>query len=106
MPSCSSTPRGLPLRALRFGAILAALFVASVAQAGLVTSTVDMVGVDLPPNARVPTSLAMVDETGASRTLAQAIDGRPAVLILGGHTCRALRRPVPALVRGCPVPPG
>jgi protein SCO1 len=62
--------------------------------AGLLGSAIEAVGGSPPPNAQVPTGLSFVDETGAPRTLAQAIAGRPAVLILADYTCRTLCGPV------------
>jgi protein SCO1 len=39
-------------------------------------------------------SLAFVDATGRQRTLAQAIGGRPAILILADYTCQTLCGPI------------
>ena len=45
-------------------------------------------------HASVPLGLHFLDETGRPRTLAQAIDGRPALLVFADYTCHTLCGPI------------
>jgi protein SCO1 len=45
-------------------------------------------------NASVPLGLHFFDETGRPRTLAQAIGGRPALLVFADYTCHTLCGPI------------
>jgi protein SCO1/2 len=80
--------------------LIAFLLVTSGAHAGLLASSLDAVGVTPPPNARVPTALAFIDEHGVPRTLAEAMAGRPSLLILADYTCKSLCGPVLGLAAG------
>jgi len=87
------------MNVVRIGVAMAgALLLSSAAQAGLTTAELDSVGVAVPANARVPTALSFIDETGAHRTLAEVIDGHPSVVVLADYTCQTLCGPVLALV--------
>jgi protein SCO1/2 len=70
------------------------LLLAGPAQAGLLASALDAVGVSPPPNAQVTAALEFIDEDGAPRTLAAALAGRPTLLILADYTCKSLCGPV------------
>ena len=80
--------------------LIGILLLTGVAQGGLPVAALDVVGVSPPPNARIPLSLAFTDETGASRTLADATAGRPSLLILADYTCQSLCGPVLGLAAG------
>ncbi len=45
-------------------------------------------------DAKLPLGLHFLDETGRSRTLAQAIDGRPTLLVFADYTCHTLCGPI------------
>jgi hypothetical protein len=74
--------------------------------AELLAPTLDSVGVSLPASAQIPVSLALVDESGRGRTLAQAIGGSPAILILADYTCQTLCGPILPLPRPRSIAPG
>jgi protein SCO1/2 len=61
--------------------------------AGLVTSSLDSVDVKVPPDARMPLQSHWRDEQGDDLTLAQAIAGRPTLLIFADYTCSTLCGP-------------
>ena len=67
MPSCSSARTGL------FAVSL--LLLTTPVDAGLPASRIDEVGVALPAEARVPTSVALIDETGTQRSLGEGSMG-------------------------------
>lgn len=60
-------------------------------------AALDAVGVAPPAGARMPMTVAMTDDGGARRTLAEALGGRPALLIFADYTCRSLCGPILAL---------
>jgi protein SCO1/2 len=74
--------------------LLGCLLLTGAAQGGLLVSALDTVGVTPPPHAKVPTALELIDEDGASRTLTDAMAGRPTLLILADYTCQSLCGPV------------
>ena len=43
-----------------------------------------------PPGARLPLDVAFLDETGRSTTIAQALNGHPAIVVFADWTCTAL----------------
>jgi len=56
-------------------------------------TALEQVSVAAVPGAQLPLALTLRDESGAVRTLAQTMDGRPAVLILADYTCKTLCGP-------------
>src|SRR5262249_25527424 len=64
------------------------------ALAGLTTRTLAGVEVAPSPNARVPLSVVMHDDSGRERTLADALSDRPAVLLFADYTCQTLCGPI------------
>ena len=70
------------------------LLLTGAAQGGLLASALDAVGVTPPPHAQVPTALELIDEDGVPRALADAMAGRPTLLILADYTCKSLCGPV------------
>jgi protein SCO1/2 len=64
------------------------------AAAAVNKAVLDAVYVDPTPGARLPLSLTFRDDTGRSWSLADAISGRPAVLIFADYTCRTLCGPI------------
>jgi protein SCO1/2 len=82
---------------MRLALPLVGFLLTSAAQGGLPASALDAVGVAPPPNAQAPTALELIDEDGAPRTLADAMAGRPTLLILADYTCKSLCGPVLSL---------
>jgi protein SCO1/2 len=70
------------------------LMLTGAAQGGLLASALEAVGVAPPPNAQAPTALELIDEDGGPRSLADAMAGRPTLLILADYTCKSLCGPV------------
>src|SRR5947199_10381687 len=97
MPSCHSRLGAMSARRRAIAAAAALVLIVTPAKAALVASAVDGAGVALPPNARLPTALVLVDESGRSQTLAGAMAGRPSLLLLTDYTCRTLCGPVLAM---------
>src|SRR5947209_1288837 len=88
---------GMRSMRIRAVAVFAVALAAGSAQSGLLPTAIDGAGVALTPDARVPTGVQVIDETGRSQTLADAMAGRPSVLILTDYTCHTLCGPVLAL---------
>jgi protein SCO1/2 len=59
-------------------------------RAALTQAELSAVALSPPPGARLPPDLPLVDETGRAVTPAQALAGRPAVLIFADYTCITL----------------
>src|SRR5689334_16132911 len=74
------------------------LLSASAACPAMTTSDLQEVGVALPPGARAPMETHWKDESGKSISLAQAMAGRPAVLIFSDYTCTTLCGPILSFV--------
>lgn len=70
------------------------LLLTGAAQAGLLASALDAIGVTPPPRAQAPTALEFADEDGVPRALADAMAARPTLLILADYTCKSLCGPV------------
>jgi protein SCO1/2 len=66
------------------------LMLASPLAAKLDPATIDEARVAPPADARVPITLAMTGDGGERRPLAEALGGRPALLIFADYTCRSL----------------
>jgi protein SCO1/2 len=68
---------------------VALLWLAAPSPARAALTEADLAEVDLapPPGAALPTWLTFRDESGASLTLAEALAGRPAVLVFADYTC-------------------
>jgi protein SCO1/2 len=81
-----------PLRAAF--ALLVTLASAAPAGAGFTSAQLKDVSAAPPPNAALPLDLGFVDETGAPRTLGDAINSVPAVVIFADYTCRTLCGPI------------
>lgn len=73
---------------------LALLLPVAPAAAGLPEATLDALAAMPRPAATIPLSLPFTDETGAGRTLAEAIGGVPALLVFADFTCRTLCGPM------------
>jgi protein SCO1/2 len=71
---------------------------ASYAVAGFGASRLDELSVEAKANARLPLDTSFLDETGATRSLTQILDGRPAALLFVDYSCRTLCRPMLHLV--------
>ncbi len=56
------------------------------------------VGVQAPAGAREPLGLAFTDESGRPKTLRQAMDGRPALLVFEDFRCKTLCGPALSIV--------
>jgi protein SCO1 len=90
----------LPMNAAAMRLVLpvaSLLLLSGAAHGGLLASALDAVEVSVPPNAQVPIWLSFTDEDGARQTLADSMEGRPALLILADYTCDSLCGPVLAL---------
>ncbi|MFT8244732.1 hypothetical protein [Roseomonas sp. BN140053] len=66
------------------------LFAAPAARAALTPAELAAVELAPPPGAALPPALPLVDATGRAATPAQAMAGRPAVLVLADFTCVTL----------------
>lgn len=74
--------------------ILILLAACAVANARLSQAQLAPVSVDAKPDAPLPLEQAFTDEDGRTRTLGDAIGGRPAVVVFADYTCRTLCGPV------------
>src|SRR6185437_9108844 len=82
-----------PLIAAGIAAAIAALPYPVRASASLTAQTLGSVEVAPPKGAKLPLSL-QVTQDGRALTMAQALSGRPAVLIFVDYTCRTLCGPI------------
>ncbi len=73
---------------------IAALLLGSPAVAGVNTAVLDGVYVDPAPGATLPLTESFGDDSGRNLTLADALAGRPAVLIFADYTCHTLCGPI------------
>jgi len=64
------------------------------AVAGVSRAALDAVYVDPKPGAALPLNLEFRDDSGQVRSLANALAGRPAVLVFADYTCHTLCGPV------------
>lgn len=64
------------------------------ARAGLSTGELKAIAAAPAPNAALPLALSFRDDAGQPRTLADALGGRPAVLIFADYTCHTLCGPI------------
>ena len=82
----------------RLGAIIAVLLAALAieprAQAALASGALGDVAAEARANAPLPLLLKFVDDTGASRTLGEALGALPSILIFADYTCRTLCGPI------------
>ena len=60
------------------------------ARAQLSRSELDTVGIDAKPGAAIPENLVFQDISGKKSTLADHLEGRPAVMMFADYTCRTL----------------
>lgn len=67
------------------------------AAAALTADQLRAVDVAPPPGARVPMSTALPDANGVTRSLAEALDGTPTVLVFADYTCNSLCGPILAI---------
>jgi protein SCO1 len=79
--------------ALTFGVGLA-LFSCSTVQARLAVADLDEVSMSLPLDARIPLQTIWKNEEGVEVQLAQALAGRPALLLFADYNCRTLCGPI------------
>lgn len=80
-----------------FAIALAWALIAGPAAARLTANELDQIDVKPPAGARVPLSASLLDEYGATRTLSEAIAGKPTVAIFVDYTCRSLCGPILAI---------
>lgn len=73
---------------------------ASPCRAGLTRADLDAVGLAPPPGARIPGALALETMAGRTRTVAQALDGRPTLLVPIDQKCRVICGPTLAVLAG------
>ena len=78
------------LAAFMFAIALIASSRAEPATAALSSAVLGDVSVQAKTNAPLPLSLAFIDETGAPRTLGEALGGRPSLLLFQDYTCRVV----------------
>jgi protein SCO1/2 len=79
--------------------IVAALFLlTTAAQSRLQETALENVGASPPPNAQLPTASPLADENGVTRTLGDAMAGRPSLFVLADYACKTLCGPVLAFV--------
>jgi len=64
------------------------------ARAAVSQADLDSVGVDAKQGAALPPALRFTDDTGSERTLGEAMDGKPAVLVFADYTCGNLCGPI------------
>jgi protein SCO1/2 len=76
------------------------LALATPAMASLSPAALDSVRVDVARDARMPLSLRFTDSNGTPRTLGEATDGTPAVLVFADYTCTNLCGPILAFAAG------
>ncbi len=80
---------------IRLVAILALLVgLASEACAGLSAADLAAIAAAPRPNAALPLTLTFRDDAGRTRTLADALGGKPSVLIFADYTCHTLCGPI------------
>jgi protein SCO1 len=80
---------------IALAAILALLLgFATDAHAGLSRADLQTIAAAPPPNAALPLALSFRDDSGRPRTLADALGGKPAVLIFADYTCHTLCGPI------------
>jgi protein SCO1/2 len=70
---------------------------AAPARAHLSQSALDEVSVAPAAGQQVPLSTVIVNDSGVAHTLAEAIGGRPALLVLADYTCKTLCGPILAM---------
>jgi protein SCO1 len=80
---------------IAFGLLVAS---ASAAYPALTASNLNDVGIRPAPEARVPLETHWTDEFGKSISLAQAMAGRPTILIFADYTCTTLCGPILSFV--------
>lgn len=76
--------------ALGAALLSACMICAGPARAGLSEREIASVRFAPPPDAHAPLSLKVQDADGGARTLAEAMSGRPALLVPVDYTCRSL----------------
>jgi len=80
--------------------LLAASLAAAPALAALTAEQLAGVGVQPPPDARLPLDAPLVDLDGRATTLGQAFGGRPAVVVFTDYACTQLCSPILAVTAG------
>jgi len=70
------------------------------AQAGFSQAELAAVYVDAKPNAQLPLAARFIDLNGRRRSLGDAIDDRPAVIVFADYTCNTLCGPILAFAAG------
>lgn len=81
----------------RAGALVLAALASAPAVAGLTAEQLADVGVNPPPDARLPLDARLTDVGGHATSLGDAIGGRPAVVVFADYDCPQLCSPIIAL---------
>jgi len=80
---------------MKIAAILLLLCLSALpARAAVSQADLDSVGVDVKQGAALPLALRFTDDTGRNRTLGDATDGKPVVLVFADYTCGNLCGPI------------
>jgi protein SCO1/2 len=78
----------------RAAMILLLVGFAAAARADVSPAALQSIAAAPTPDAALPLTLSFRDDMGGSRTLAQAVDGKPTVLIFVDYTCHTLCGPI------------
>jgi len=63
-------------------------------EAGITQAALSNLAVEVKPDAALPLGLQFTDDSAQPRTLADALAGKPAILVFADYTCRTLCGPV------------
>ena len=96
LSACGRPRRGVA--AVLVAALLACT--AAAAQPGLTDADLGYVDLTPPADARLPMDAPWRDEGGTRVTLAEAMDGRPALVIFADYTCKTLCGPILSIAAG------
>jgi protein SCO1 len=84
---------------MKIAAILLLLCLSALpARAAVSQADLDSVGVNVKQGAALPLALRFTDDSGRNRTLGDATDGKPVVLVFADYTCGNLCGPILAFV--------
>jgi protein SCO1 len=75
-------------------AALVLLIAAGAGEAGVTQTALDDIAVEPRADAALPLGLQFLDENAQPRTLRDALDGKPAVVVFTDYTCRTLCGPI------------